>query len=354
MTTNEKLLNEIIYHYVILQSYVSHLIQKSTSLINKSNRELMAKLYIVLDEMSHTNFQIKTLKSKLQADIEITGLIQLINDELSKFSEYEYSYRLELLERLLPPNVISKYKLQNIKSELLLSLIFNKPFQGMTLLDWLKKLEQDRINRVVNAIRNSYAQGDSNEQTLAKIKGTKDKNYRDSVLAVVAVNAASIIKTAISNTSTTVQSVFAQKNDKIIKCKQWVSVLDNRTTPTCMIRDSLLYTLDNEPIRHNVPYGDGPGRIHFCCRSIETLVIRSFDEMGIIINDEDVTRDSMEGQVPAKTSYLEWLKKQSHERQEQILGVERARMLRDGEITVDQFFTRDGHFLTLDELRRIH
>ncbi|MWN91276.1 hypothetical protein GQ597_11255 [Gilliamella sp. Pra-s65] len=136
MTINEKLRDESIYHYVMLLNYVSYLIQKSVRLINKSNRELMAKLYIALDDMSHTNFQIKTLKSKLQGDIEIAGLTQLISDEMSKFSEYEYSYRLSLFERLLPPNVTSKYKLQNIKSELLLSLIFNKPFQGMKLLDW--------------------------------------------------------------------------------------------------------------------------------------------------------------------------------------------------------------------------
>lgn len=354
MAINEELRNESIYHYIILLSYARSLIQKSVKLINKSNRELISKLYVVLDEMSRENFQTKRLKSKLHDDTEIAGLTQFIVDEISNFSRYEYDYRLSLFNQLLPKNVTSKSKLQNVKSELLLSLIFNKPFQGRTLLDWLKKMEEDRITRVINSIRNSYAKGDSNTQALEQIKGSREKNYKDSVLAAVAINASSIIKTAISHTSTTVQSVFAQKNNKIIKCKQWISVLDNRTTPTCMIRDSLLYTLDNEPIGHDIPYGDGPGRIHFCCRSIETLVARSFNEMGIIADSDDGTRESMDGQVPAKTSYLDWLKTQSQERQEQILGVERARMLRDGEITVDRFFTRDGHFLTLDELRRTH
>ena len=65
------------------------------------------------------------------------------------------------------------------------------------------------------------------------------------------------------------------------------------------------------------------------------------------------TRASMDGQVPAHTSYAEWLARQPYARQEQVLGVTRAQMLRDGKITVPEMFNDAGEFLTLDELRRV-
>lgn len=67
----------------------------------------------------------------------------------------------------------------------------------------------------------------------------------------------------------------------------------------------------------------------------------------------NATRSSMDGQVPAHTSYAEWLARQPYARQEQVLGVTRAQMLRDGKITVPDMFNDRGEFLTLDELRRI-
>lgn len=65
------------------------------------------------------------------------------------------------------------------------------------------------------------------------------------------------------------------------------------------------------------------------------------------------TRASMDGQVPAHTSYADWLTRQPYARQEQVLGVTRAMMLRDGKITVPEMFNDAGEFLTLDELRRV-
>ena len=61
----------------------------------------------------------------------------------------------------------------------------------------------------------------------------------------------------------------------------------------------------------------------------------------------------MDGQLPAHTSYAEWLARQPYARQEQVLGVTRAQMLRDGKITVPEMFSDAGEYLTLDELRHV-
>lgn len=50
--------------------------------------------------------------------------------------------------------------------------------------------------------------------------------------------------------------------------------------------------------------------------------------------------------MPVHTSYAEWLVRQPYARQEQVLGVTRAQMLRDGKITVPEMFNDAGEFLT--------
>jgi hypothetical protein len=124
----------------------------------------------------------------------------------------------------------------------------------------------------------------------------------------------------------TARQEFAQANSDIVKAKQWSSTLDTHTSQWCIIRDRKLYTLDGKPLGHAIPYLRGPGKIHFCCRSCEILITKSWEELQISSGElSSATRASMDGQVPAHTSYAEWLARQPYARQEQVLGVTRAR-----------------------------
>lgn len=103
-----------------------------------------------------------------------------------------------------------------------------------------------------------------------------------------------------------------------------------------------------------MPYLQGPGKIHFCCRSTETLILKSWRELGIDIGEMDEgTRASMDGQVPGKTSYLEWLARQPAQRQDQVLGAERGRLFRAGEINLADMFTDKGEWISLERLKQL-
>jgi hypothetical protein len=58
------------------------------------------------------------------------------------------------------------------------------------------------------------------------------------------------------------------------------------------------------------------------------------------------------GQVPARTTYQEWLKRQPADIQDDILGPARGQLFREGGLTLDRFVGREGDELTLEELRR--
>jgi hypothetical protein len=50
-------------------------------------------------------------------------------------------------------------------------------------------------------------------------------------------------------------------------------------------------------------------------------------------------------------TYGQWLTKQPVESQEDALGVTKAKLFRDGGLTVDSFTNRNGHIYTLEQLR---
>jgi hypothetical protein len=140
----------------------------------------------------------------------------------------------------------------------------------------------------------------------------------------------------------------------VIASVEWVSTLDARTSPMCRLRDGLQYTLEgHKPIGHAVPWGAGPGALHWCCRSTSTPVTKSWKELtGVDVEEfSPATRASMDGEVPADMTYAEWLKKQSAARQDEILGATRGALFRRGGLELQGFYNNRGRYLSLQELR---
>jgi len=327
--------------------------------LNDADAELSARLLVALDDMPSGSFSVSRLESLLGSvkqlnKTAIGSYSSSLADELLSFAGYESGYQLSLFDSLMPGVVKRKFPLQSITEQQVYAAATAKPFQGRLLSEWADNLETDRLTRITNAVRTGYLVGDTNEQIVRKVRGTRANQYKDGALEVSRRNASSIVRTAVAHTAAVARDEFADKNSDYIKGKKWLSTLDARTTSICIIRDGLQYTMDNKPIGHKVPYGEGPGRIHFCCRSTETLITKSWRDMGIDIDEMSPgTRASMDGQVPADTTYLDWLKSQPVSRQNEILGPTRASLMRNGGLSPEKFFTDKGKYLSIDQLKEL-
>jgi len=69
-----------------------------------------------------------------------------------------------------------------------------------------------------------------------------------------------------------------------------------------------------------------------------------------IFRDTDGTRPSETGEVSAKTTYPQWLRRQPKAFQDEVLGKARAKLFRDGKLPIDRFIDDRGNTLTLAEL----
>ncbi|TDB44118.1 hypothetical protein [Photorhabdus luminescens] len=360
-TVNSKLRDEAIARKLFSGRYSNYVAKRMVKKLNEFDAELVTNLVITLDDsnISAESFTVKRLESLLGSvrDINKQAIDIAFNDladELLVLAEYEAGYYSSLFESILPDVVLRHYPLMGITQDMIYSATMGRPFQGKLLSEWASGLEYDRMTRINNAVKNGYLNGDSAYEIGKKIRGHTALNYSDGALQMSRANATSVAKTAVSHLQSIARNEFAQVNRDLIDCKQWLSTLDNQTSTMCIIRDHKKYTLNGKPIGHKIPYLQGPGRIHFCCRSTENLITKSWKELGISANEMPLgTRASMDGQVPADISYPEWLKNQSFKRQVEVLGETRARLMRDGGIDPSAFFTDKGEFITLDKLKEL-
>jgi hypothetical protein len=113
----------------------------------------------------------------------------------------------------------------------------------------------------------------------------------------------------------------------------------------------LKYDTEGKPIGHSASYLAGPGKAHWGCRSVAVPVTKSWRELGFD-NDEldEGTRSSMDGYVPAETTYKDWFGKQSAARQNEILGPTRGKLYREGKYTLNRFYNDRGRVIPLEQL----
>lgn len=359
MTPNEFLRDESVAHALWVHRYSTGVAGQMVQTLDKMDADIAARLLVALDELDYDSFTVRRLESLLGSVRELNkqavkNALGTLTDELKAYCEYEAGHQLNLFTAALPEMVLRHIPLQAITPSQLYAGSMSRPFQGRLLSEWASGLETDRMTRLTNTVRQGYLSGDTTEAIARKIRGTLDKGYKDGALEASRRNAMAIARTAVSHVASSARNDFARQNTDLIKGKQWLSTLDTRTTPMCIARDGLLYTLDNEPINHSIPYLTGPGKIHWCCRSTETYVLRSWDEFGIDVNEWDAsTRASMDGQVAPDTTYGDWLERQSEERQTSVLGATRAKLMRDGGMKTERFYNDKGWWLTLDELHEL-
>lgn len=360
-SVNERLRDELIAHSLFSGRYSTGVARRMIKALNEFDSELTASLIAALDDVTIdvSSFTVRRLESLLSSvkainKRAIDSAFTLLTDEMREHALYETGYYSSLLDALLPDAVLRQYPLMDITEEMLFSSVMSRPFQGKLLSEWATGLEFDRMTRINNAVRNGFLNGDSSVEIGCKIRGHASQGYKDGVLQLSRANATAIAKTAMNHLQATAREQFAEANKDIFNCKQWLSTLDNKTSHVCIVRDRLKYTLEGKPIGHKIPYLQGPGKIHFNCRSTETFITKSWRELGFDVNEMDAgTRASMDGQVPAETNFLDWVQRQPEWRQRQVFGETRFRLMKEGGMHPSEFYTDKGEFISLEQLKKL-
>lgn len=358
MKVNEQLRDRAVDRAVDLDRYSRGAVLRMIAVLNRSDVRLTAQLAEALTRIEPSQFTIERLDALLGSVRQTNArayaqVMAELEPEMRGLAQAEAGYQTATLRQTLPAPVQVAFPLAVVTGEQVYAAALARPFQGRLLADWAANVEASRMTLIRNAVRQGFVEGRTTDVIIRDIRGTKVKGYADGLLNRPRRELATIVQTALSHTAQVARAQIREANSDIIKAVQWVSTLDTKTTEECQIRDGLRYTPDDfEPIGHSVPWGDGPGRLHFNCRSTDVPITKSWRELGLDVDDAPAsTRASMDGQVAGDMSFGDWLLKQSPERQDEALGPVRGQMLRDGKMQLPDFYDGKGQPLSLEELR---
>lgn len=222
--------------------------------------------------------------------------------------------------------------------------------QGAPTKDWWARQAAGLSDRFADEMRRGMLLGEPNAKLIQRIRGAEGVR---GLMDISRASAERLVRSSVQTAANAArQATYAENND-LIAAEQWSATLDTRTSHWCIVRDGLDYTPgDHEPIGHDVPWLEGPGALHWNCRSTSIPVLKSWRELGLDMDEiPETTRASMDGQVPAATSYEDWLREQPAGRQDTVLGEEKADLWRRGKIEFRDLLDQSGRPLSAEQLR---
>lgn len=347
-SVNDDLLENSISHAIDLQHYSNGEVRRMLVILNKADIQLSEQLVIALQRLPRESFTVQRLDALLVEVNKLNGgtyqsIKKEFGNDLLELTRAEASYQHDLFQSVIPIDV----SISKIAPEAVYAAAVARPFQiskdkAIDLSSYLDGLSAARASSIKEAIKLGFITGETTDQIVRRIMGTKSKNYADGLMEGSRQHIEGMVRTSISHMSNFTSERFYEANSGMIKGWQFVATLDGRTTITCASLSGKVF-----------PIGKGPKPpLHIGCRSTTVPVTKSWRELGIDIEEFKSTRASMDGQIAEDISFTQWLRSKPASFQDDILGATRGKLFRANEIEVDKFTNNKGKVYTIEELRR--
>lgn len=229
-----------------------------------------------------------------------------------------------------------------------------------TAPEWWKRQMAKLGQRVEDALNAGIRAEETLSQLTTRLRGTARQGFTDGVMAMAKKDAESLALTQMSMGHNQGRVALWDANAGVVKGIQHLSTLDSRTSTICIARSGLQYTVPaHEPIGHSVPYLSGVP-YHFRCRSVFNPIFPTFEELlgakGRRFDQQlnalpEGTQASIDGKLPASTTFNQWLQRQPAHVQVQLLGKTRRALWQDGKMSLEQLLSQTtGRVLRIEEL----
>jgi len=378
-TANELFEDALIRHQTYLLRYAGSVRNRIWAILDRTNEDISDKIRSRLAnnvglttgvEMRRLEALVDQIKAiRAPAWVEATSVLK---EEMVGLSLAESVALNGIVSVVLP--VVIETALPS--SRMLRSVALARPFQGQILADWAASMEANDLRLIHNAIQLGMTAGESMDVITRRVIGTASMQNADGVNAMTKRQVQAVVRTAVQHVANHSRTAWFNENSDIVTTERFVATLDSRTTPICRATDGKQFPLGKGPIPP----------LHWQCRSLRIAV---FD--GVLLGDRPakpyVERELVEeyaaanrlgaiktraalprgtkgdydkwargairsrvGPGPADTTYGKWLKGQSKTFQDDTLGIAKAKLFRDGGLTLDKFVNRNGDELTLAQL----
>lgn len=332
--------DESIAHQIDLFRFTAGERKKVLALLTEMEKELKAKIMTDLTDFGKARTY-KLLKecreviNKYYADmgtqIDLPGLAQT-----------EAQFTAQTFATIgLEASLLTEAALKSIVSDMLI--------EGAPSAEWWAKQSEDTAFRFANQVRQGIAQGETLQEIIRRVAGSK-RLGTPGIMEVSRRNASALVHTSIQTISNDARLETYKANADILKGFRWLGTYDSHICNKCIARSGMEWDMEGKPIKGNLPFLNPP--IHYNCHCLLSPITKTYRELGVDIDEVPKgTRASDLGQIPADTSFSGFLNRHDTKYQDELLGPGRAKLWREGKITLSQLVDQTGRELTLQQLR---
>ena len=331
MAANQAILDATIRHAVFLEKLKVGEVGKFAPFLKEIDRSIRERL----TQSDLTEYNVKRLEALLK---EVDSLLLAIferfsaqlNLDLIDIANYEAEFEATSLARTVPIGLsldVVAPTAAAIRTAVLTNPLSVRGTGGGKLLKaFIKGWTNAERERVTGMIRQGFFEGQTNFQVIRNIRGTKAAGYKDGILATTNRNASTVVHTAIQHVSSQARMEVAKANTDVVLEIQMIATLDSKTSQLCRSMDKRKFPVDAGP---RPPF-------HPNCRTT-FILLTNLSKMFA----KGATRASVGAnggqQVGADLDYYHWLQQQPAAFQTEALGPVRAKLFREGGLTVERF-----------------
>ncbi len=396
MSANQDLFDAALRHQVALRRYSVSVLRRIQRLLEEADRDLVEPLRRKLARITGSPDAIARLEELLKdvramREAVMAQIRDLGRGELLDLAKLEADWEHAIMAASIPIEMA----LATAPLGRLNAVVTSRPFQGRFLREWFASLQQADQAQLTQALRLGITNGETLDDIVRRVVGTRANKYSDGILAITRRNAEAVMRTAITHVSNAARAEVWDANADIIYALRWTATLDGRTSAVCRARDGDLVMMGDNAAPKGAQLlkpADARPPAHINCRSVMVAVFspegilgdrpfvrdkrtrgqreRDFraearaeagdawsgmseaERRAAIRRRRDAWGDENIGQLPSTTTYEEWMRRQPVAFQDEVLGQAKAQLFRSGRLTLDDFVDRAGRELTLDQLRQ--
>lgn len=286
-----------------------------------------------------------TAAMRLQVQAQIRSayrsVYQMATSELTKLYGQEVAYNTRLINKSFG----KIYEARRVTTNVTVGDLILR--DDRTIAENLALISTREQRQALKVIKQGLIEGIDNTKIARNVANSVDLGR---------AQVGTLTRTAVTDITNAASDEVYKANDDIIKGYQYVATLDSRTTLICARLDGMVFDVDDDK-------APKPPQ-HYNCRSTTIPIFKSADDiyenpsrrikMGELNKISGRTRASINGQVPARTTYNDWLKDQPNSVKLQLLGSqEKVDLFNRGELTLFNFQDSIGRQASLETLEKL-
>jgi len=333
MSSNNALIDAITLRQILIERYSRGEAKKLVKNLTRLSRQLKKTV-------NSDYGRVRAVRLAQQVTRITETILNEYGDEmivgLKEFGKEEAEFAKQTLLAATAAEAVSSPSLRQIQASITkvpMRLISGQKTQTLTIEEAVKVFTKNRSKEIGQIIRDGSLVGKTSQELVKDIDEVVGGKFKS--------QAETLVRTSTNHMGNIARSATYKANDDVIIGEEYTATLDSRTSISCSSLDGQIF-----------PIGKGPiPPIHFGCRSVRVPKVNPEFDLGSEIVGE---RASIDGPVSGQTTYGGFLKRQNAAVQNEVLGVERAKLFRSGKLSIGKFTDDSGKVYSLQRLKELN